>query len=74
MADDAPPPRAARLAHRGLQAMGIGFLLSGIGVALVLLRQGALTFGFVALPPLFLGAIGLSLLVAARRRAVARNV
>lgn len=53
----------AMLVHRGLQAMGIGFLLSGLGVGALLASQDGVALGVVAIPPLVLCGVGVLLLV-----------
>ncbi len=53
----------AMLVHRGIQAMGVGFVLSGLGVGVLLARQDGVALGVVAIPPLVLCGVGVLLLV-----------
>ncbi|UTF53690.1 hypothetical protein [Natronosalvus rutilus] len=68
MSDDRATSMRATLVHRSLQAMGVGFLLSGLGVGALLASQDSIAFGIVAIPPLVLCGVGVLLLVPVGRR------
>ncbi|USZ70352.1 hypothetical protein [Natronosalvus halobius] len=68
MSDDRATSMRATLVRRGLQAMAVGFVLSGLGVGALLASQDDVALGVVAIPPLVLCGVGVLLLVLVGRR------
>ncbi|MFC7214098.1 hypothetical protein ACFQO4_08400 [Saliphagus sp. GCM10025334] len=73
MSDDRAASMRAILVHRGLQAMAVGFVLSGLGVGALLASQDGVAFGVVAIPPLVLCGVGVLLLVLVGYRGSSEN-